>query len=57
MSKIMDDFLKEIAVMTTVRMCRKHCVPESEILVEIRDEYDLTKIEAEAHLAKSKESA
>lgn len=57
MCKMMEDFQKEIAVMTTIKTCRKHGVPESEILIEIRDEYDLTEIEAEAYLAKSKESA
>ncbi len=57
MSKIMDDFLKEAAVMTAIEIWQDDGVPESEILNRIMNRYELNRIEAEAYLAKSKVSA
>ncbi|MCD7784126.1 MAG: hypothetical protein LUH18_00860 [Oscillospiraceae bacterium] len=47
----------ETAVLTTIKTCRKHHIPESEIFVEIMEDYALTESEAKAYLDKSKESA
>ncbi|MCD7805627.1 MAG: hypothetical protein LUH03_10905 [Oscillospiraceae bacterium] len=57
MSKIMDDLLKEVAVLTAIELWQDDGVPESEILNRIMNRYELNRIEAEAYLAKSKVSA
>lgn len=45
------------AVFAVIKSCRRHKVPESEIINEIREEFDLTLEEAEEYLQKSKKSA
>jgi len=65
MCKLMEDMrieygkevAAETAIMTTIKTCRKHHIPESEIFVEIMEEYALTESEAKAYLDKSRESA
>ncbi|MCD7847566.1 MAG: PD-(D/E)XK nuclease family transposase [Oscillospiraceae bacterium] len=65
MCKLMEDFRDEIAkeaaleasIFATIKTCRKHHIPESEIFVEIKEEYSLTDTEAEDYLRNSRESA
>ncbi len=57
MCRMVEDLQKETAIFATIKSCRRRKVPESEILIEIRDEFNLTGTEAEAYLQKSKESA
>lgn len=55
--KMVEDLQKETAIFATIKSCRRRKVPEAEIVIEIRDEFDLTATEAEAYIQKSKESA
>lgn len=57
MCRIVEDLQKETAIFATIKSCRRRKVPENEILIEIREEFNLTGTEAEAYLQKSKESA
>ncbi len=61
MCKLLEDmrneYGKETAIFATIKTCRKHHIPESEIFVEIIEEYGLTEPEAKAYLDKSRESA
>ncbi|MCD7890122.1 MAG: hypothetical protein LUG23_09485 [Oscillospiraceae bacterium] len=57
MSKIMDDFLKEVTVMTAIDIWGELELSEDKILNKLMNKYDLNRIEAEAYLAKSKISA
>ncbi len=57
MSKIMDDFLKEVTVMTAIDIWGELGLSEDEILNKLMNKYELNRIEAEAYLAKSKMSA
>lgn len=53
----MDDFLKEVTVMTAIDIWGELELSEDKILNKLMNKYDLNRIEAEAYLAKSKISA
>ncbi len=57
MSKIMEDFQREITVMTAIDVWEDDGLSEDEILNKLMNKYELNRIEAEAYLAKSKVSA
>ncbi len=48
---------EEAAIFATIKTCRKHRIPETEIINEIREEFGLSETEAEAFFHQSKENA